>query len=322
MRPGARWMRGALFFASPSGALLAFSSCMTGAPSGPPVAWVNRAAVPEGLASLRSREASWRLLTLNVAHGRGDGRNQALRKGRTIRSNLDRVAEVLKRERPDLAALQEADGPSIWSGRFDHVRRLAEEAGYPWTVRGEHARGPRIAYGSALLSMRPLEDPYSVTFRPSPPTSSKGFVVGSIGTPGVFPEGIDVASVHLDFSRKAVRRRQVREMIETLAPRGRPLVVMGDMNCEWGGKDRTIRDLAAGLSLRPYRPGAEGLATFDHFPSAGKRLDWILISKDLEFRSYRVLPDVLSDHQAVVAEIAPAGGATGRGAGSGPPSGR
>jgi endonuclease/exonuclease/phosphatase family metal-dependent hydrolase len=34
-----------------------------------------------------------------------------------------------------------------------------------------------------------------------------------------------------------------------------------------------------------------------------KRIDWILISADLEFISYKVLPEAVSDHHGVVAEI-------------------
>jgi hypothetical protein len=33
------------------------------------------------------------------------------------------------------------------------------------------------------------------------------------------------------------------------------------------------------------------------------RLDWILVSEELAFSSYRTLPDRLSDHLGVVAEI-------------------
>jgi hypothetical protein len=35
------------------------------------------------------------------------------------------------------------------------------------------------------------------------------------------------------------------------------------------------------------------------------RLDWILVSDELEFGGYRTLPDQLSDHLGVVAEIRP-----------------
>ncbi len=40
-------------------------------------------------------------------------------------------------------------------------------------------------------------------------------------------------------------------------------------------------------------------------PTRGTRIDWILISSGLEFAEHRTLPDRVSDHLAVVAEIVP-----------------
>ena len=37
--------------------------------------------------------------------------------------------------------------------------------------------------------------------------------------------------------------------------------------------------------------------------SGKKRLDWILISEELEFVSYQVLPDIVSDHLPLIVEI-------------------
>ncbi len=243
---------------------------------------------------------SLKLLTLNIAHGRRDGAHQIFQKIATIRANLNDIAAVMRREEPDVVALQEADGPSIWSGNFNHVEYLAETAKIPYFVRAENVKGLKLSYGAALLSALPLEDSVSFTFAPSPPTFSKGFVVAAIslsGEPGV---KIDVASVHLDFSRKSVRKSQVEEMISSLQGRARPLVIMGDFNCEWMDKESPLRMLAEKLNVKPYQPGSKDMATF---PKLKRRLDWILISAGLEFITYEVLPDIMSDHFGVVSEI-------------------
>jgi endonuclease/exonuclease/phosphatase family metal-dependent hydrolase len=39
------------------------------------------------------------------------------------------------------------------------------------------------------------------------------------------------------------------------------------------------------------------------YVSRDRRFDWIMISNELEFVSYKVLPDIISDHLAVVAEV-------------------
>jgi endonuclease/exonuclease/phosphatase family metal-dependent hydrolase len=39
------------------------------------------------------------------------------------------------------------------------------------------------------------------------------------------------------------------------------------------------------------------------FPRRNRRFDWITVSADFRFRDYRTLPNVLSDHRAVVATL-------------------
>ena len=75
-----------------------------------------------------------KVVTLNLAHGRKDAWHQALLRRAAIQANLDEVVRILRQEQPDVVALQEADGPSLWSGRFDHVAYLSEKAGIPYFV--------------------------------------------------------------------------------------------------------------------------------------------------------------------------------------------
>lgn len=236
------------------------------------------------------------VMTLNAAHGRADGHHQALQGKESIIENLDEIAAAVRELAPDVVALQEADGPSIWSGRFDHVAHLAEAAGYEHSYRGEHVSGLKLSYGTALLSRHPLENTASITFPPSPPTLTKGFVVGEISIPGAGP--ITVAAVHLDFSRKSVRQEQGERLAEELADRPRPMIVMGDFNCDWDDEP-TLATLAEKLDLRAFEPDS----TTTTFPKLGKRLDWILVSDHVEFIDYQVGEKGLSDHQPVIAKL-------------------
>lgn len=249
---------------------------------------------------LRNERYSLKLMTLNIAHGRMDTPTQILQTEETVKENLDEISGVIRREGPDMVALQEADGPSFWSGQVNHVGYLAENAGYPFSVRGEHVKGINLSYGTALLSMLPLKEPLSITFDPSPPTLSKGFVLATIPWPGHPNAYLDVVSVHLDFSRKSVRQRQVQDMINKLSPRNNPIIIMGDFNCEWTTKGSAVRTLAEELNLRGYQPHSEAMNTY---PLLKKRLDWILISPELEFVEYKVLADTLSDHLGVICEV-------------------
>jgi endonuclease/exonuclease/phosphatase family metal-dependent hydrolase len=240
------------------------------------------------------------VMTLNMAHGRGDSFHQLLQTTDTTLGNLDAIATMLNREQPDVIALQEADGPSFWSGNFNHIAYLAERSLYSWAVNGQQVAGIGLAYGTALLSSFELQQPQAITFDPSLAMIRKGFVVSVIDWPGQPNVQVDIVSVHLDFSSESIRRQQALELIAVMRDRGRPMIVMGDLNTDWHHEDSTVRLLTDELGLSAHNPEAQGLETF---PFSGKRLDWILLSKDLEFSSYRVVADVLSDHRGVVAKV-------------------
>jgi endonuclease/exonuclease/phosphatase family metal-dependent hydrolase len=241
-----------------------------------------------------------KVMTLNIGHGKGAGHSQLLQNSDSIRSNLDEIAAVLRRESPAIAAVQEADAPSIWSGNIDQVAYLAQKAGYAYSLQARHVKSRNISYGTGLLSTPPLTGPLAITFDASPPTFSKGFLIATIDWPADPNIKLDVVSVHLDFLRKTVRERQVRDMVDRLAPRARPLIIMGDFNCQWSSNESAVRTLAQKLNLKAYQPTDPDM---DTFTLLGTRIDWILISADLKFVKYRLLPDVISDHHAVVAEI-------------------
>jgi endonuclease/exonuclease/phosphatase family metal-dependent hydrolase len=75
---------------------------------------------------------------------------------------------------------------------------------------------------------------------------------------------------------------------------------MGDFNCDWSTPDSALRRLARELHLSAYEPEAPGHVTY---PPRNTRYDWILISDELEFKSYQVIINRISDHLAVVSEI-------------------
>lgn len=247
-----------------------------------------------------------RVLTWNVAHGRADGFHQALLPREEVERNLDRIARVLRHERPDVVALQEADGPSAWSGGFDHVSVLARDGGLGHFYRGDHnpfgVGAYELSSGTALVSRLPMAGPESRAFAANW-RDTKGFVAATVRLPESGRE-VDVVSVHLDFLNPAERRRQIQDLSAALGERSRPLIVLGDLNCE-ADAGEVFRLFEEHLGVRPYRPEVEEPT----FPSTLpiRRLDWILASEELEFVGYRTLEVRLSDHLGVVAEIRLAG---------------
>jgi endonuclease/exonuclease/phosphatase family metal-dependent hydrolase len=246
-----------------------------------------------------ARDGRLRIMTFNIAHGRGVSFHQLLQDSTTTVANLDSIAALLRDSGAHVVALQEADAPSFWSGSFNHLDHLADNASFTRSVHGLHVDAMGLAYGTALIARLDLRDPQAITFDPELSPVPKGFVVSTINWPGHADVEVDVASIHLDYASAATRRKQAAELIATLQHRQRPVILMGDFNSDWQ-ENSSVRYICETLGLSAYRPEATDMETF---PAFGARLDWILVSKGIAFRSYVVLPDSLSDHRGVIAEL-------------------
>jgi len=258
--------------------------------------------LPVGQSVITSPHLS--VLTLNLAHGRKSALNQMLQKSSTTRRNLEEIADFLSNSGADLIALQEADAPSRWSGKFNHVEFVSEKSPYPCRLHAHHAHKYMYDFGTALLSKVPYTNSILHTFAPSPPTTNKGFVMGEVrwNPGGELPEPITVSviSVHLDFSRKKVREAQIEEMRAMLPDIASPVIILGDFNTDWTSVDSSLKTIVANGNLKVYQPESTQLGTYK---KGKQRLDWILISKELAFVSYEVPQVVLSDHQPVQASV-------------------
>lgn len=247
-----------------------------------------------------------RVLSLNIAHGRRRAPHQALLPRRIVEANLGEIAATSERWQADVLAFQEADGPSAWSGNFDHVATLANLIGAENHFRGDHnpfrVGDINLASGTALVTPLELEAPFSHPFEMSW-RDTKGFVAGTLRVPEWNDAEIDIASVHLDFLAPHIRRKQIGQMIDRLRHRSRPLVLLGDLNSCYRHERKTIEMLADNLDLRAYQPESE-LPTYPTYLPR-RRLDWILVSPELEFAGYHTVPARLSDHLGVVADLCP-----------------
>ncbi len=246
------------------------------------------------------RGTSLRVMTLNLAHGRSDGFNQVVQGGEQIRKQISAASTVIAREGIDVVALQEADRPSWWSGSFDHVARIAKSAGLGAQAHAANVEGLGLHYGTGVASRYRLADAAGHTFAPSPPTLSKGFTVARVNWPALPGGAVDVVSVHLDFASSAARKSQLDELARLLEQRGRPAIVMGDFNTGWTDDDGALRQFCQRLGLSTFAPTDGSKPTFR---TLADRIDWILVSSGLEVGDYRVLDDVVSDHQPVAATI-------------------
>ena len=282
---------GSLFF--PAALLVLLTSCSV---------LQNKPCCDPNIASTQLTGDAVTILSLNLAHGRKTRMNQMLVSKKKTYENLDNIADLLKEVQPDLAAFQEADDPSRWSGGFDHVAYLAKQTVWPNFVHGTHADGWLYAYGTAILSPHELVSTYIHDFQPSFPSTTKGFVTATINWQqdnALVP--LTVISVHLDFLRRSVRQEQVDEMLEYIQSIQGPYIVAGDFNGELTDDDSAVQELMEELELRAFEPDSDALGTYKS--TTGKRLDWILVSRELAFKDFEIRPEIVSDHYAIVARL-------------------
>ena len=238
--------------------------------------------------------------TLNIAHGRNQSAHQLLLSESQLGQNLQKIVDVLDKQNPDVVGLQEIDAPSFWSARQDQAKFLATRfSSLPNYIHGRHVDGFGLHYGTAVLSRLPIASAYSGRFSATPPTFPKGFVIAQIKCPQM-PDGVfDFVSVHLDFASSARRSQQADSLIERLAARDSPLIVVGDFNCNWSDSGSVLPKICKELELHTFEATA-GKVTF---PKTAARLDWILLSKHFKLESFEILPENVSDHLAVVAKL-------------------
>lgn len=237
----------------------------------------------------REATGSLNVLSLNLGHGRGQAASQWRVDADGHRAALAAVADLIRREDPDLIALQEVDGPSWWSGRFDHLQNLQDALDGPAAIHGVHANALGLQYGTALIGRDQLTDATSHTFGASGFTPRKGFVIARTRLDG---RPLDVVSLHLDFALPNVRDAQLNELAQVLRRRGGPVVLVGDFNME-----------PSILSSFVTEHGLSTLPVDVTFPTTGGRIDHVLVSQELTLTTLQVLPDFVSDHRAVRASI-------------------
>jgi endonuclease/exonuclease/phosphatase family metal-dependent hydrolase len=225
------------------------------------------------------------------------------------------LRRLLTTERPTLLAVQE--------GLLDQVIFVGENLGpdYRWVGRGRDAdgRGERCAlfYDTRRLeldgwSQLALSDTPGVAGSTSWGNLIPRTAVSARFTDRATGAALHAVSTHLDHISAASRVRSARLLADLVRSTGGTTVLMGDANAGAGtvpyrelthGADLVDAWLAAGERLTP------AWGTYSNYRAPkqdGRRIDWMLVSRDLEVRSaginaVRYAGRAASDHEPVQA---------------------
>ncbi len=243
-----------------------------------------------------------RILTFNIAHGRGLTPIQGLTMGRKLRINLRKIARLIDELKPDVVALQEIDQNSRWAGNFDQLEYLKAHTGFAHSVFGINNRREgllNLNYGNAFLSRHPILDSENIVFG-ARTVGEKGFLFVELDIEG---RRVPILNLHLNFRSRVHRFRQVERVIRYIAEKHQheqtewhiPPIVCGDLNNPLTRPDATAEllryfSLHGEYSLHPK----DGLTFPSPLPSRG--LDFVYLPPSCRDISCEIGKTVLSDH--------------------------
>ena len=172
-----------------------------------------------------------RIVTYNIAHGRGLNPIQGTTGVARLKHNLRRIGDLLMELDPDVVALQEIDQKSRWAGNFDQLDYLSRYTGMPYSVFGIHNRREglmNLAYGNGLLSKHPILVSETVSFGQQQ-VGEKGFIFAELDLNG---RRLPIVNLHLHYRSKSRRFKQLDMLLDFLREKRR--AVAGVAHRLWG----------------------------------------------------------------------------------------
>lgn len=217
--------------------------------------------------------------------------------------SVDRIARVIKQEKPDVVGLQEVDFNRARSGHVEQADEIAKILGMHHTAPHSFREGDGH-YGNAVLSKRPLKLVKHEILPHLDGTEPRSAMLVRVRT----PEGtVNVINTHLSF-RKSDRPMQIDALIdESWIGRGMPderTVIVGDLNC--APRDSGFKRLVELLmDAQLETPGRAKTTWPTRRPF--RRIDHILVSPDMTVVAAYIARSArakrASDHYPVVADI-------------------
>lgn len=265
----------------------------------------------ENVEGAAARSGPVRLLTFNIAHGRGLALYQGFVSPQRMQRNLGRIAALMRRLKVDLALLQEIDFDSHWSARMNQLTHLREAARFPHAVEGVNNRREGrlpLRYGNALLSRFPVEGWENVPFGEST-LGEKGFLYCELLVRGRL---LPVINLHLDFRSKRARITQVDRVMDFIEGKIEAAerhthtlpLICGDFNAR-STKDTDAVAVLLQRILEHHEYSLHPPPRVKTFPSQlpQRSLDYVFLPRPMVKRHCHAVRSHLSDHRPVFLEF-------------------
>lgn len=212
--------------------------------------------------------------------------------------DLQRIADVINREQPDLVGLQEVDRGVTRTERKDEIAELAKltRMDYAFAHNLDYQGGQ---YGVAILSRYLIKNVDHRMFANKREAERRGMLRVEVEIEG---KTVNFVTTHLDYQYADGREFETEQMLKFLEGVSGPTIVVADMNDEpTGAAYKLMSNTFADAWIESRSKGA-GYS----FPADKpvKRIDYILFNKNrLKAKRAKVVETLASDHVPVMAEL-------------------
>lgn len=229
---------------------------------------------------------SLKILTYNIHHANPPSKPNII--------DIDAIVNTIKKEDPDIVAMQEVDKMVNRSGNIDEAKIIAQKLGmkYHFFKSIDYDGGE---YGLAILSKYDLEDAKQILLpKKAESSETRSIIYANIQ---VNHQKITVACTHLDVTSEESRVMQVKSIQNELKDITNPIILCGDFNSSKGNE-------AINVLLQYFKNSCDNNCGFT-VPAVNPRrnIDFIVTrNMSWEIEDYHVVDETYaSDHRPVTA---------------------
>ena len=213
--------------------------------------------------------------------------------------NVNLVAEIINRVKPDIVFLQEIDKNTTRSGKVDQLALLAQKTNMPYTHFGKSIDYQGGQSGIGILSRYTLSDPQ--VFKLPRVELGEQYVSYRILMRAIITVNetkITIANTHLELTQEN-RDLQVPEANKILAASNHPTIFGGDFNAT--PQNFTMATLFGYGFKKTCTTNCNSIPA----DSPNREIDFIIYRPEAKFRviSHNVLSDQASDHLPIVSVL-------------------